>query len=659
MDTGASSYLNDSVTSLSDVLNRCIYPSVSIGDGYTIPVTNSGHSVLPTPHRPLHLNNILITPNIVKILIFVRQFVRDNNCTVEFDAFGFSIKDFMTRRVLLWCDSTGDLYPVTKPSTIPHAFLTSHYTWHQRLGHPGSEVLQRILSRNLISCTKEKPLVLCHACQLGKHVKLPFASYNTLVKFSFDVVHSDLWTSPILSLSGFKYYVLFLDHYSQYVWVYPLVNKSDVFSKFMFFRTFIRTQFKWETKFFQCDHGGEFDNHAFHKLFADNGIQFCFSCPRTSQQNGKSERMIRTINNIIRTLLFQAHLPPNYWVEALIMAIILLNILPSRAIDNELPFTSLFGTTPDYSVLHGTLSCYKARLVANGSTQIDSVDVDETFSPVVKPDKAVTLLIYYCMLMISYSQLLLRLCYSRLLLPSSGYAIEILERAHMANCNPSRTPVNTESKLGGDGDPVSDPTFYQSLTGSLQYLTFTRLDISYAVQQVCLYMHDPWEPHFSALKRILRYAGCPITRRSTSGYYVYLGNNLLSWSSKHQPTLSRSSAEAKYYDVANAVAETCWLRNLLRELHTPLSSATLVYCDNVSAIYLTYNPVQHQHTKHIEIDIHFVHDLVVAGQVRVLHVPSHYQYADIFTKGLPFTLFEEFRTSLSVQCPLAPSVREC
>ncbi|GKC77351.1 ribonuclease H-like domain-containing protein [Tanacetum coccineum] len=102
------------------------------------------------------------------------------------------------------------------------------------------------------------------------------------------------------------------------------------------------------------------------------------------------------------------------------------------------------------------------------------------------------------------------------------------------------------------------------------------------------------------------WAGCPTTQRSTLGYCVFLGNNLLLWSSKRQPMLSRSSAEAEYRGVASVVAETCWLRNLLRELHTPLSSATLVYCYNVSAVYLSSNLVQHQRTKHIEIDIHFV-----------------------------------------------------
>ncbi|GKD81950.1 hypothetical protein Tco_1348789 [Tanacetum coccineum] len=130
IDTGVSSHLNSSITSLNTVFNTCMYPSISVGDGHSIPVTNTGHSILPTPTKSLHLNNVLITPHIVKNLIVVRQFVRDNNCTIKFDAFGFSVKDFLTRQVLLRCDSIGDLYPVTTPSPIPHAFLVSQHTWH-------------------------------------------------------------------------------------------------------------------------------------------------------------------------------------------------------------------------------------------------------------------------------------------------------------------------------------------------------------------------------------------------------------------------------------------------------------------------------------------------------------------------------------------------
>ncbi|KAK9048756.1 hypothetical protein SSX86_032277 [Deinandra increscens subsp. villosa] len=266
-----------------------------------------------------------------------------------------------------------------------------------------------------------------------------------------------------------------------------------------------------------------------------------------------------------------------------------------------------------------------------------------------------------------------------LFLCQQKYALDLLRRAGLENCNAVATPVDTNAKLSSkDGDPLDNPTEYRALVGALQYLTITRPDISYAVQQVCMHMHAPRTSHMHALKRILRYlkgtigygltiqrslghsliaytdadwAGCPDTRRSTSGYCVYLGDNLLSWSSKRQPTLSRSSAEAEYRAVANVVSETCWLRNLLCELLFPPHKATLVYCDNVSAVYLSTNPVQHQRTKHIEIDIHFVREKVARGDVRVLHVPSRYQIADIFTKGLPRILFDDFRSSLNIRDP--------
>ncbi|GJX43968.1 ribonuclease H-like domain-containing protein [Tanacetum coccineum] len=151
------------------------------------------------------------------------------------------------------------------------------------------------------------------------------------------------------------------------------------------------------------------------------------------------------------------------------------------------------------------------------------------------------------------------------------------------------------------------------------------------------------------------WAVCPATRRSTSGYCVFLGDNLLTWSSKRQDTLSRSSVEDEYCGFANAVAETSWISSLLRELHTPLFTVILVYCDNVSAVYMSANPIQHQHTKHIEIDIHFVCDKVAIGHVRVLHVPSPFQYADIFTKGLSYPLFADFRSISSVCKSPAPT----
>nr|GEV64575.1 copia protein [Tanacetum cinerariifolium] len=206
-----------------------------------------------------------------------------------------------------------------------------------------------------------------------------------------------------------------------------------------------------------------------------------------------------------------------------------------------------------------------------------------------------------------------------LFLSQKKYALQLLERAHMAKCNPSRTPVDTDSKLGPDGVPVQDPTLYHSLARGIQYLIFTRPDLSYAVQQVCLYMHDPKEPHFAALKRILRYV------QGTLELDLHL------YASSTTSLIGYTDAD---WAGSLLLAETAWIRNLLRELHSSLLTATLVYCDNVSAVYMSANPVQHQRTKHIEINIHFVCDMVKAGHVRVFHVPSRFQYADIFTKGI-------------------------
>nr|GEV70228.1 ribonuclease H-like domain-containing protein [Tanacetum cinerariifolium] len=275
-------------------------------------------------------------------------------------------------------------------------------------------------------------------------------------------------------------------------------------------------------------------------------------------------------------------------------------------------------------LIDGTLSRYKARLVAKESTQLEGVDVDETFSPVVKPGTIRTVLSLPTSRHWPVHQLDVKNAFLHGDLSKTVYMhqppVEILKRAGMVNCNPSQTHVDTESKLGTTGDVVSDLKLYRSLAGSLQYLTFIRPDISYDVQQL-----------FSSY---------------TTDLVAYSNAD---WAAD---LLLDDRLQVEYRGVANAVAETCWLCNLLRELHTPLSSATLVYCDNVSAIYLSSNQIQHQRTKHIEIDIHFVCDLVATGQVWVLHVPSRYQFADIITKGFPTALFEEFRSNLSVWCLL-------
>jgi hypothetical protein len=263
-------------------------------------------------------------------------------------------------------------------------------------------------------------------------------------------------------------------------------------------------------------------------------------------------------------------------------------------------------------------------------------------------------------------------------LSQSAYATDLLERAGMGNCKPVATPADAKSKPSiSDGKALSkqEASWYRSMAGALQYLTLTRPDITYAVQQACLHMHAPTDYHATMLKRILRYikgslkhglhlhvvqtptlttytdadwAGCPDTRRSTSGFTVFLGGALVSWSSKRQTTVSRSSAEAEYRRVANAVAKCSWLRQLLGDLKINIPKTTVAYCDNVSSVYMSRNPVHHRRTKHIEIDIHFVREKVAIGELRVLQIPSAQQFTDIFTKGLSSAMFNDFRASLCI-----------
>ncbi|WVZ94605.1 hypothetical protein U9M48_040475 [Paspalum notatum var. saurae] len=821
-----------------------------------------------------------------------------------------------------------------------------------------------------------------------------------------------------------------LDDHSHFAWTFPLRHKSDVLPTLISFHAFVRTQFNTDIKCLHTDNGREFDSSASRAFFSTHGIALQLTCPYTSQQNGRAERVLRTLNDSMRTLLFHASVPIRFWPDALATATYLLNRRPSRVHQNTTPFQLLFGATPDYEHLRvfgclcypniastaphklaarsiacvflgypaeqrgyrcydpvsrrvitsrhvyfdetvfpfarlqltpsppspapqvfqeflpqrlarrhlrapsppaassppvpsdtshttpvpspasttapppppvpsappppaaparhtmitraraglrqpnpkyanvcttlpspapppttvrgalrdpdwrqamqdkydalvandtwtlvprppgahiitgkwifknkllpdGSLERRKARWVVRGFTQRAGVDFHQTFSPVVKPATIHTVLhlaasrqwpvhqldvknaflhgelservhclqpagfvdperpdhicllakslyglkqaprawfqrlgnhlqhlgflatgsdaslfVYHdngamAYLLVYVDDIILTASSAPLLKrivdklssefaikdlgplkfflgvqvhrDSTGfhfhqaqYAEDILERAGMSNCKPAPTPVDTKPKLSiNDGTPMADASFYRSIAGALQYLTMTRPDIAYAVNQICLYMHAPRDAHWNLVKRILRYvrgtldhgikisaststeliaysdadwAGCPDTRRSTSGYCVYVGDSLVSWSSKRQTTVSRSSAEAEYRGVANAAAECCWVRNLLHELYVPVDKATVIYCDNVSAIYLSENPVHHRRTKHVELDIHFVREKVALGQMRVVQVPTDQQYADIMTKGLSSGQFKEFRSSLCVQC---------
>ncbi|GJU85125.1 putative ribonuclease H-like domain-containing protein [Tanacetum coccineum] len=259
----------------------------------------------------------------------------------------------------------------------------------------------------------------------------------------------------------------------------------------------------------------------------------------------------------------------------------------------------------------------------------------------------------------------------------SKYANEILKKFDLHKSDPVDTPMVERTKLDEDlsGTPV-DQTKYRSMIGSLMYLTASRPDLVFVVCMCARYQSRPTKRHLEAVKRVFRYlqgtinmglwypkdtamaltayadadhAGCQDTRRSTSGSAQFLGDKLVSWSSKKQTSMSISSTEAEYIMMSGCCAQILWMRSQLSDYGFAYNRIPM-YCDNKSAIALCCNNVQHSRSKHIDIRHHFIREQVEKGVVELYFVRTEYQLADIFTKALPRERFEFILPRLGMKC---------
>ncbi|KAI0501654.1 hypothetical protein KFK09_016599 [Dendrobium nobile] len=260
-------------------------------------------------------------------------------------------------------------------------------------------------------------------------------------------------------------------------------------------------------------------------------------------------------------------------------------------------------------------------------------------------------------------------------LSQEHYATKILNDAGHKDCKAVPTPVIPDSKQRDSPLQLfSDPSLYRRIAGSLQYLSITRPDIAFATNRVCQHMQSPTAHDFKALTRILRYIkgtlsyGLPITagsmdlrtysdadwvsdtsdRKSVSGFCTFLGPNLISWTVKKQVTVAKSSTEAEYGSLSAAVSDVVWLRRLAQELNLSQQSPTTIHCNNTSAIAIAKNPVFHARTKHIEIDYHFIRQQISSGTIKLEHISSTDQVADILTKSFSISRFIELRNKLTI-----------
>ena len=154
------------------------------------------------------------------------------------------MKDLNSWSVIARCNSSGPLYTFAAPTSVPCSLVAAapSVTWHRRLGHPGHEALSKLASTSAISCNKIASDSLCHACQVGRHIRLPFGTSSSRALKNFDLVHCDLWTSPITSVSGYKYYPVILDDCSHFLWTFPLRLKSETFPTLANFFSYVKTR---------------------------------------------------------------------------------------------------------------------------------------------------------------------------------------------------------------------------------------------------------------------------------------------------------------------------------------------------------------------------------------------------------------------------------
>ena len=331
MDSGATDHITGELEKLSVHDRYHGGDHVHAANGSGMEISHVGHSMVQSHSHKIHLNNNLHVPDASKSLVSVNRLTRDNNAFVEFHPDHFSIKEAVTKKVLLRGKAEGGLYPIRpslhQPSTQnKQAFgvvKPSTSVWHSRLGHASSSVVHRVLSRHNLPFVQDESFKhICDSCQKGKSHQLPYPKSTSVSTSVLDLVFSDVWGPAPPSVGRSNYYVSFIDDYSKFTWIYLLHHKSEVFQCFRDFQSLVERQFNKKIRAIQTDWGGEY--RSLNSFFNCIGIHHLVSCPHAHQQNGSAERKHRHIVEMGITLLAHASMPLKFWGEAFIAPVFLI-----------------------------------------------------------------------------------------------------------------------------------------------------------------------------------------------------------------------------------------------------------------------------------------------------------------------------------------------
>ncbi|KAG7552293.1 Integrase catalytic core [Arabidopsis thaliana x Arabidopsis arenosa] len=341
VDSGASHHM----ISDSRLMNN-IEPAlgnVVIANGDKIPVKGIGDLELFDKK-----SKAFYMPNFTSNLLSVKRATTDLNCYAIFGPNDVHFQDIESSRVLGQGVTKDGLY-VLEDTKLSEP-LSSHFSssivvansaiWHARLGHPYPRALSLMLPKVSFQNLD------CEACILGKHCKAIFPKSSTIYESCFDLIHSDVWTSPCLSRENQKYFVTFIDEKSKYTWLTLLPSKDRVLEAFKNFHTYVTNQYNAKIKIFRSDNGGEYTSQAFKEHLASHGIIHQTSCPYTPQQNGVSERKNRHLMEVARSIMFHTNVPKSFWSDAVMTACYLINRTPTKILQDKSPFEVLTKTKP-------------------------------------------------------------------------------------------------------------------------------------------------------------------------------------------------------------------------------------------------------------------------------------------------------------------------
>ena len=359
LDSGASNHMSPNLSSFGSFCPTSSLP-VMTADGTPMPSTGVG--TIDSPN--LSLSNVYHIPKLTMNLVSVGQLC-DAGYSVSFSSTFCHVQDPQSQKVIGTGRRQGGLYimeklnvPMVAASSVDLSSFrlssdsSSFYLWHSRLGHVSGSRLKYLASTGKLGNLHCHDISDCSGCKLAKFSALPFNRSISSTFAPFDLIHSDVWgPSPVITRGGSRYYVSFIDDYTRYCWVFLMKRRSDFFYIYNKFRAFVKTQHSTIIKCFRCDLGGEYTSQNFGELLDLDGTIHQSSCTDTPEQNGVAERKHRHIVETARSLLLSAYVPSEFWGEAVLTAVNLINKIPTSHCSGLSPFEKLYGCAPDYSSL--------------------------------------------------------------------------------------------------------------------------------------------------------------------------------------------------------------------------------------------------------------------------------------------------------------------